>query len=177
MLYKPWLFFWISWQTSSKCQTCTSNKTTKKHGKQKCEKIIFNCNIWGSIQSLVYTIFAKCIFNIDFVISFVAKKIVDKVISIQPLLFRKHVSIFVRWILQVIHFIFNDNLKKFNHQLHIWTQKNGLLFDHTWRKCNELFPCVLQATYLNYNKLICIAFELLNNLLTINKTPQWFVFV
>jgi hypothetical protein len=60
----------------------------------------------------------------------------------------------------------------FNHQLHIWTTKNGLMFDLVWRKGNELFPCVLQATYLNYNKLIHVSFELPINLPTINKTPQ-----
>jgi hypothetical protein len=48
----------------------------------------------------------------------------------------------------------------------------GLMFDHIWKKGNELFPCVLQATYLNYDKLIHFAFELPSNVLTINKTPQ-----
>jgi hypothetical protein len=105
------------------------------------------------------------------------KKKVDKVISIWSLLFRKHVSILVCWTLEVVHFIFNDNFLNFNHQLHIWTTNNDLMFDHIWKKGNELFPCVLQATYLNYNKLIHITFELPSNLLTINKAPRRFVFV
>jgi hypothetical protein len=66
MLYKSLQFFWISWQISSNCQTYISNKTTKKLGKQKSDKIIFNCNICGSIQSLFYTIFAKFILLIYF---------------------------------------------------------------------------------------------------------------